>query len=149
MSKQSSELSLHIVFGFDPDRMPDLIKKDRDRAMELVSLGSDKLLAKVAELIKYYPSLGWRPLKAGIYVFNQWIGFSNSNGIFAEVKHAVDGEGHFVGLTDNGVYFCNCKDYQFNLGAIAVADGSFQQPCADIFAVALEDQNIYRRFVDA
>lgn len=152
MSKNSSTIALQAVFGFDANYMPDLSKSHRDQAMWLVSLGSNKLLSQVAGLMRLYPQLGWRPLRAGIYVFNEWVNLDkchNGAGIFAETKHTDDGESHQVGCTEAGVYYCDCKDYQFNLGAIAVADGSFQQPCADIFAVALEDNKIYGRFVDA
>lgn len=112
-----------------------MVKTD-NRAVHLARLaheGSEELAERVVHLLDLYPALNDRPLKAGEMVseYRVWLGpgvigrVQRDNGVWREVC--------FV----NGHFTCTCEDFQFNLKAIQVADGSYQQPCAHILAVVL------------
>lgn len=122
-------------------------KKDREAVQPIFE--TYELQLRSITLTNRYPMLGFRPVKAAGYIFrkgvwiNQLLEGSCNDGVFAEVSRSENEAGHMVGLTPIGVFFCDCKDYQFNLRAIRIHDGSMQQPCCHILAVVLNDPDQY------
>lgn len=126
---------------------------DRELGHCLIHTADEPLVENVIALFKRYPALGFRSIKAGNYVFKEWVWINDllagttNDGMFAEVT-GTEGESHLVGVTENGVYFCGCKDFLYRLKAIPVMAGPPQQPCCHILAVALSDpENMLRKFL--
>lgn len=127
----------------------------KKKELELVRdvFATYQLHGRAIALAVRYPRLGFRSFKAAGYVFhkevwvNEFLAGSHNEGIFAEVRRSDNDAGHFVGVTPAGVYFCDCKDFLYNLRAFQVFAGPAQQPCCHILAVALNDLAILKYFL--
>lgn len=127
--------------------------------------GDPSLVETARALFEKYPDLGFRPYKGACYVHHRDIevveflddkcGEDVARAINETVKIGVayrSGRGpedrHTVSITPQGVLICTCKDFQFNLKAMAVYQGPKQQPCCHILAMALLDNQILKKFME-
>lgn len=126
---------------------------EREWGHSLIHTGDPVLVSNTIALFEAYPELGYRSIKAGAYVHygdvwvNPLLAGNSNDGIFAHVQQPNRPLGYLVGETDDGVFFCVCKDYKYNLKATPVVSGPPQQPCCHILAVALNDEKILKIFL--